>query len=142
LNRNAVAISSLVPNRFLFSEGEFSSAIQDGGFDMYDFGNLLDTGVAPGSFVYIPYTNGVVTTSDAARLGAGSTYFTAKYPGLFVLAATNVPKQAFRISGNLGANFAGRADGAVLEAPQGYTVFVKRVSGASTPSVNHIIIVP
>ena len=40
----------------------------------------------------IPYTNGLVAASDA-RFGAGSRYFTAKYPGLFVLAAEDVSRR-------------------------------------------------
>ncbi len=105
---------------------------------MYDGGNRLNTNLASS----IAYTNGTIVASDA-EFGPGSRYFTAKYTGLFVLAVTDMSIDFFRITGNLGADGSGTADGTVLTSSGGqFTVFVKRVYDAFDPSVNHIIIVP
>ncbi len=133
-------LSSLVPDRFDFIDGETGTFIGDGGRDMYDNGNSLNTNL----MTAIPYTNGVVTASDAA-FGPGSSYSTDKYPGLFVMSATNVAIDTFEITGDLGADGSGIADGQVIPLSVGgqpYTVFMKRVHGAGDASVNHLIIVP
>jgi hypothetical protein len=140
LNANHAAISALVPTRFDFFEGESGNNIGDGGNDMYDGGNFLNTNLASA----IPYTDRVVTPSDAA-FGPASQYFTAKYPGLFVLAAVGISIDTFSITGDNGADGIGAVNGAVLSTTvnsQQYTVYVKRVFNAFDPSVNHIIIVP
>jgi subtilisin-like proprotein convertase family protein len=140
LNLNNRSISSLVPSRYNFSEGEFEYYISDGGDDMYDGGNILNTNLAS----YIYYSNGVVTPADFI-FGPGSEYFTAKYQGLFVLAASNIAIDTFYLSGDLGADGGGSVDGTVLHTTfQGreYTIYVKRVYDAFDPSVNELIIVP
>jgi len=107
---------------------------------MYDGGNYINTNLATS----IAYTNRVVTASDT-QFGAGSRYFTAKYTGLFVMAATDISISSFSITGNLGADGGGARDGAVLSTTVNgspYTLYVKRVYSAGDPSVNHIIIVP
>ncbi len=83
LGTDPSAITSLVPDLFLFTDGAMGSSIVDGGNDMYDGGNFLNTNRAS----TIPYTNGAIVASFAA-FGPGSRYFTAKYPGLFVMAAS------------------------------------------------------
>ena len=140
LNDNSAVIAALVPDRFDFLEGDVGSAIGDGGNDMYDGGNILTTDLATD----IAYTDGVATAADA-QFGAGSLYFTAKYTGLFVLAAADISITTFEITGNNGADGAGNVDGAVLSTEVGgqpYTIFVKRVFNAADPSINHIVIVP
>lgn len=140
LNDNSAGIAALVPNRFDFFEGDVGSAIGDGGGDMYDGGNVLNTDIATS----IAYADGVVTAADT-QFGAGSLYFTAKYTGLFVLAATDIAITTFQITGNNGADGSGNVDGAVLSTAvngQPYTIFVKRVFNAGDPSINHIVIVP
>jgi hypothetical protein len=140
LSANSATIAALVPNRFDFSEGATGDSIIDGGNDMYDDGNFLETDLNSS----ILYTNGVVTASTA-EFGPGSAYFTAKFTGLFVLAASNMSIDRFEIAGNLGADGGGNTDGVVLStvsSGQPYTIFVKRVFNAGDPSVNHIIIVP
>jgi subtilisin-like proprotein convertase family protein len=139
LNANHAAIGAHVPNRFDFLEGATGSEIVDGGQDMYDGGNFLTTNRAS----MIEYTNGAIMHSDA--FGPDSEYFTAKYPGMFVLAATDISINAFEIGGNLGADGAGFVDGVLLQTVvegSEFTIVVKRVWGAGTPSVNHIVIVP
>ncbi|GET43657.1 LamG-like jellyroll fold domain-containing protein [Microseira wollei] len=137
LNQNYQSITSLVPNRYEFSEGESGSGINDGGNDMYDAGNFLGTNLG----VSIPYSNNVITTSE---LLGNSRYFTRKYPGLFVFVAETHGITEFKITGNLGADNAGSCNGTVLTATKDgvtYKGFVKRVYGAGDPSVNHLIII-
>jgi len=140
LNDNHAVIAALVPNRFNFSGGATGTNIADGGNDMYDGGNILNTNLATS----IPYTNGVVTPSDAL-FGVGSQYFTVKHPGLFALAASDISIDTFSITGNNGADGFGAADGDVLSTTvygQQYTIYLKRVHSAGDPSINHIVIVP
>jgi hypothetical protein len=140
LNAHNAAISALVPSRFDFSEGDFGNNINDGGNDMYDGGNFLNTNLASA----IPYTTGAIVPGDSA-FGVGSQYFTAKYPGLFVLAADDVSINSFSLTGNNGADGSGSVNGAVLTTTvhgQPYTIFLKRVYNAGDPSINHIVIVP
>jgi len=140
LEYDNAALSALIPNRFDFSEGQTGNFIIDGGADMYDGGNFLNTNLA----TTIPYTNGVITPST--YFGGGSSYFTAKYAGVFVMAATNLNITNFFITGNNGADGGGSVDATVLttSAPGGpYKLFIKRVFNAfGDPSINHIIIVP
>ena len=141
LNENYESVNSLIPNRFDFDDGESSYYIPDGGADMYDGGNYLNTNLGG----YIEYSNDMISTSQ--YLGDGQ-YFTRKYDGLFVFAADiNVSGNdisQFYISGDLGADGSGSADGSVLEVDiNGITFhgFVKRVYGGYDPSVNHLILV-
>jgi hypothetical protein len=140
LDLNNAAISAQVPTRYDFFEGATGNSIIDGGNDMYDGGNYLNTNLWSSIF----YTNRVVTPSDS-QFGPGSHYFTAKYNGLFVMAATDISINSFTITGNVGADGGGSVDGAVLSTTvdgRPYTIFVKRIFNAFDPSVNHIIIVP
>ncbi len=133
-------LTDLVPNRYDFSEGESGTYISDGGDDMYDGGNSLNTNLASA----IPYTNNTIVASDS-QFGPGSEYFTAKYPGLFFLAVSNLGVDSFSITGNNGADGSGSVDGTVLGTTVGgtqFTAFVKRVFGTPDPSINHIVIVP
>ena len=104
LDANAAAIAALVPDRFDFIEGETGTSISDGGNDMYDGGNFLNTNRATA----IPYTDGVIV-DGSSDFGPGSKYFTAKYPGLFVMGAAGVSISTFRISGDNGADGGGIA---------------------------------
>lgn len=139
LNQNYSLVTGVIPNRYDFYGGESGYSIGDGGSDMYDDGNFLTTD-ASGSFNYIYYTNGELM--DDSRFGASGKYFTAKYPGLFVLAA-DVAINTFTINGGLGADGAGSLDAHVLSVSRGgrnYKGFIKRVYNAGDPSVNHLII--
>lgn len=141
LNNGYAGITSRVPNRYDFSDGTLGSSIFDGGSDMYDYGNYLSTNLsAVGSF--LGYADNGITSSST--LGSGGRYFTRKHPGLFVFAADLVGLSHFEISGDLGADGLGLADTAILTASRSGVVFkgfVKRVHGASNPSVNHLIVV-
>ncbi|HEY3405977.1 MAG TPA: S8 family serine peptidase [Ohtaekwangia sp.] len=138
LNTNYQNITSSIPSRYDFYEGESNYYISDGGNDMYDGGNYLTTNLAS---QYINYTNGVIT--QGTQFGLEGAYFTVKYPGLFVLVA-DASIESFTIEGNLGADGSGNVDAAVLQVTRGgrsFKGFVKRVYNAWDPSVNHLIIV-
>jgi hypothetical protein len=133
---NFTDVNSLIPNRFDFSDGVTGERIFDGGNDMFDSGNYLNTNRAQA----IDYTAGVIVNSDFA-FGTGSSYFTQKQPGLFVMSAQDIDITEFEITGGA-ADGSGAADGAVIPLGNGFTVFVKRVFGSFQPSINHIVIVP
>lgn len=138
---NSAAITGPIPSPFNFTldGGVTGTSISDGGSDMYDGGNTLNTNLGAS----IPYTNGVVTAS--ASFGAGGQYFTTNSANLFVLAANLNNVSTFSITGNNGADGAGVANGFTYSVTVGcltYDVFVKRVNGASDPSINQIVIVP
>jgi Abnormal spindle-like microcephaly-assoc'd, ASPM-SPD-2-Hydin/Viral BACON domain len=130
--------ASAIPDRYDFTEGVNGNSIVDGGQDMFDFGNYLNTDFGSA----IPYSDGVIVTNPA--WGQNGRYFTRKYPGLFVLVADLDAVTRFRITGDLGADGLGSVDAATLSVTQGgihYRGFVKRVYGSGTASVNHLIIV-
>jgi subtilisin family serine protease len=140
LNTSHASLTSLIPNRYNFSEGETGYFISDGGNDMYDGGNILSTNLS-GWGDYIQYSNKVIQSNT--MFGPGGKYFTAKYQGLFVLVA-DVAISSFFITGNAGADGAGNVDGAVLNTSIGgksFKGFVKRIYNAWDPSINHLIIV-
>ncbi|MEQ8924275.1 MAG: S8 family serine peptidase [Fulvivirga sp.] len=137
LNESFAEITDLIPNPYFFSGGESGNSISDGGNDMYDGGNRISTNLGSD----ISYTGSTILSSTA--FGSES-YFTAKYPGLFILSADVNNLNYFEITGNLGADGGGSMDAAVLNVSKGgrnYLGFVKRVYGTSDPSVNHLIIV-
>lgn len=140
-NANGAAITGAIPNPFNFTldNGPTATSIGDGGSDMYDGGNFLNTNLGSS----IAYTNGVVTSS--ASFGAGGQYFTQKVNNMFVMAADMTNVASFNISGNNGADGSGFANGFTYTVAVGcltYDVYVKRVNGAFDPSINQIFIVP
>ena len=137
LNANFAAVTSVIPNRFDFFEGEAGNYINDGGNDMYDGGNVLYTALGGP----LDYSNNVILNSSL--FGPGGRYFTRKYPGLFVLVADLAGIDSFTVEGDLGADGSGSVDGAILETRlfgANYRGFVKRVFNAYDPSVNHLVI--
>jgi|GEM_PF-2644100 len=136
LDVSSYEITSLIPDIYYFSEGNSGYGISDGGNNMYDYGNNLSTSIGDN----IWYTNRVITNSMYFN---NESYFTVKYPGLFVLAANMSDVSSFTIDGYLGSQ--STVDGSVLEMTvdgTSYTGFVKRVYDGPAPSVNHLIIVP
>ena len=130
-------ISSLIPNRFLFSDGFTGNNISDGGLDMYDGGNYISTNYL--SNIY--YSDNTILPSPA--FGQNGKYFTKKVDGLWLMAADLDSVSYIEITGNLGADGSGAADGSILETTFNsitYTVFIKRVYNAGDPSVNQVFI--
>ena len=143
LNRDHALIRDAIPDRYAFSEGVTGNYIHDGGGDMYDYGNLLSTNLAPYSYSSLAYSNDTIRAATDL-LGAGGRYFTRKFDGLFVFAADIDGLSHFEITGGLGAYGAGYTDTATLTRTHSgvtYKGFVKRVFGTTTPSVNHLVIV-
>jgi hypothetical protein len=134
--------------------------ISDGGDDMYDTGNIINTDLG----TEIPYTHtqmsvdnesneanisdfimdGTTIAGDETNFGSGSTYFTNLYPGLFVLSASEVDISEFFISGDLGSYGNGQHE-ILTYIPTGYestyTAYIKRLWDTNDPTINQVIIV-
>ncbi len=143
LNTNNSVITSGIPNPYNFSldgpGGASSTYIADGGNDMFDVGNVLNTNL----FANIPYSSGSVISNPA--FGAGGQYFTQKYGNLFVLVADMNGVGNFYTTGNNGADGGGTVFGfnySVTVGCESYDVFVKQIYGTSDPSINQIFIIP
>ena len=137
LNRSFETITSLVPNRYDFTEGITGFNIANGGNTMYYGGNYLSVDDS----INLIYSDNQIISS--AELGSNGKYFTKKHPGLFVFAANLNDVDTFRISGITGS-LSGTLDELVLNQTFGnitFQGFVKRVFGDDSPSVNHLIIV-
>ena len=92
---------------------------------------------------YLPVTDSHVM-SGAGYFGDDSNYFTAMFPGMFVLAANNINITEFSITGNIGTDGSGVDTANIYPITVGgstYTVYLKSNYGGDDPSVNHIIIV-
>jgi hypothetical protein len=136
LDEKQASLTSLIPDLYPFVEGEQGTSINDGGNDMYDGGNILNTNLA----MTLPYTVGNPNASDA-QFGPGSFYFTKKYPGFFVMGADKIAINLFQITGDAGADGEGAVEEGVMFL-DGYTVFYKRTFGSTDPSINHMIFIP
>ncbi len=136
-NSRYASLTSLIPNVYAFTEGTSGYSITDGGLNMYDAGNLISTNLNAGQPV--AYSDGAISTDQ--NLGNSSRYFTRKQPGLFVMAADLNGVSTLRFRGGLGADGAGTATGEIIHL-HGYVGFLKRVSGSSVTSVNHLVILP
>ncbi len=175
LNERYTEITDLIPNKYYFTDEHEDTAdgkffgIDDGGGDMYDGANLIDTNLtqdwavvqdndgvgidsipithtpagAQGEGDYTsPPMDGAVS-DGTPYFGAGSEYFTNMYPALWVMMADNISINQFSIWGNIGADGGGQQnhDSAPLNGGQ-YTLFYKSVFDANDPTINHMIIVP
>jgi hypothetical protein len=171
--------NKLYPGNLLIQSGEgrrlylFNDVgedyINDGGNDMYDGGNRLNTDLD----VEIAYTHtqmvetiegdeDIEATSSmftmdgevvdgTAKFGAGSQYFTNLYPGLFTMVAKGVDITEFFISGGTGIDGGGYNTVDSYQVTIGanqYTAFLKTTTGGgsdfdgeSDPTINQIIIV-
>jgi hypothetical protein len=141
LNTKGVKILEWIPNLHKIScdgtDGLNGKFIADGGDDMYDNGNFINTNGEKN----ISYTNGNKVKNEIA-FGKNSKYFTSVVHDIFFLVADlNKEVTEFFIDGNLGADGKGSVDYYQFTY-QTYTAYIKRVYGSgSDPSVNHVIIV-
>jgi hypothetical protein len=127
-----VTIRSTIRGINLFYDDDNGLNIGDGGADMYDGGNCLNTNLTQAyntikednvNFsLNIPYTHTVSNSynndflyanppmdgsinSGDSYFGVGSSYFTNMYPGLFIMAASGINNvQEFSICGDLGTD--------------------------------------
>jgi len=127
-------------------EYEVRKSISDGGDDMYDNGNYLNTNLALEiPYVHSPNSSDGAVTDGTSYFGEGSQYFTNNNDSVFSMVATNIAITSFSISGNLGADHGGsRKSGRLVVSVGGhdFSVFYRCVYGAGDPSVNHLIIIP
>ncbi|PLX16235.1 MAG: hypothetical protein C0597_08140, partial [Marinilabiliales bacterium] len=136
LNSNFQNIVDLIPNRFNIDYGLYDTYIESGGDYMYNDGNYLSTNLGG----YLTYSDNEIISNSL--LGAEGEYFVRKYEGLFVFGGKLDGISEFSIDGGLD-NWGAQIDGTVLEYEFNgitYYGFVKRIFGASTPSVNHLFI--
>ena len=176
LNERYTEITDLVPNKYFFSDEREDTAdgkffgIDDGGDDMYDGANLIDTdltqdwadvqdndgiGIDSIPITHTPAPNGNfdddytsppmdgVVSDGTPYFGAGSEYVTNMYPALWVMMADMISVNQFSIWGNIGADGGGEQDydSAPINGGQ-FTLFYKSVYDANDPTINHMIIVP
>ena len=138
-NNNFANTTALIPNAYSFSDGVTGTCINDGGGDMYDCGNQLNTNLG----TLIPYSDNTIVNS--ANFGVSGRYFTRKVNRMFIMAADLNAVSEFRITGNNGADGGGTAfktDFIVNSNGIDYRVFYKRVCGTSDPSINELMIIP
>lgn len=172
MNSCYTQVTDVIPRIYYFSDSNYEetpSYIDDGCDDMYDTGNMYNTNLTQlyvnienNNYDYnlsIPYThtqdpnencpyenppmNGVIA-DGTNYFGAGSSYFTNMYPGMFIIASTGINVTEFSITGNLGSD--GQATNAayIATAHPGWTAFIKTnddSGGTDDPNVNHIILV-
>jgi hypothetical protein len=139
LNSGYETITSLIPNKYTFNYDGASNYINDGGNDMYDGGNRINTNLASS----IDYSNNTIAVGDGL-FGAGTQYFTRHLPGMFVMVADVNGITSLSTAGDNGADGSGSVSGAVLSSTINgtqYTGFLKRVYGTSDPSINQLIII-
>ena len=138
LNLGYEKVTENIINPYYFSDEPddegVNTNIADGGDDMYDDANCLNTNLTQ---LYadidnngadndtaransIPYTHTVavaegsgdytdppmdgIIADGSSYFGAGSQYFTNMYPDMFVMAATGIDIEEFSITGNIGAD--------------------------------------
>jgi hypothetical protein len=113
------------------------------GDDFYDANGVNNLA----KYNYEPVNDGQVV-DGSGYFGNGSQYFTAMFPGMFVLAANNISIDQFSITGNIGSDGYGVDVAEVYPINAGgnnYTAYLKSNYGsdgsATDPSINHIIIV-
>ncbi|PCH72521.1 MAG: hypothetical protein COB98_11730, partial [Flavobacteriaceae bacterium] len=140
LNVGYANITALIPNKYDFSDGVIGNNINDGGNDMFDGANYMSTNMSTSKIVYSDNT----IATNSAVLGVSGSYFTRKYPGLFVFSGILDGATSFNLSGENGADGGGAVSGQTFTYTSNgvyYVGFVKRIYNASDPSVNHLIII-
>ena len=152
LNLEYETITNNIINPYYFSDEPndtgVNTNIEDGGDDMYDGGNYLNTNLGAS----INYSDNTVVANGA--FGTGGQYFTRAIgnqaysttaPTVFYWAADLNGVSSVNISGNNGADGSGTQDlNSFNVSANGvtYSCFLKRVYGAFDPSINHLFMIP
>ncbi len=144
INANSASLIASIPTPFAFTMdgGVNGTNISDGGLDMYDGGNSINTNLASA----ITYSDNTVLAS--ASFGSGGQYFTRYVTGtasLFFWAADINGLSSMSITGNNGADGQGTQDTHTFTVTANgvtYTAFLKRVYNATDPSINQLFLVP
>jgi hypothetical protein len=122
-----------IGNTYVFNYDGGNTEINDGGGDMYDGGNQLNTNFAS----MITYTGGETVTDGS--FGPNGSYYTLELPGFFFLAAETDGVSQFYTTGNLGADGGGDVNAFTVSNTH-YTGYFKQVCSANDPSINQLII--
>jgi uncharacterized delta-60 repeat protein len=115
---------------------------QQATFDMVVYADAQVNGFDSMNYDFMPKDGSINSSAD--YFGAGSSYFTQMYPGLFVLAASNINIEEFSITGNLGADGDGSYSGDSFDLTvngENYAVFYKSNYDSGDPSLVEMIIV-
>lgn len=175
LHSRYTEITNLVPNIYYFwddSDNEYNTGISDGGDDMYDGGNYINTNLTAiwdnikedniDQELSVRYTHTQAENEDddpnqyfnppmdgtiedgTVYFGSDSRYFTNMYPGLFMMVADNISVSEFNIGGNVGSDGQGTGAGYVDNIVPDWTLFYKTNTDDSSndPSINQLILVP
>jgi hypothetical protein len=142
INASTDQLMASVPHIFEFDyDGgeEPDYYINDGGADMYDGGNYLNSEYASGIY----YSDNTVRNGEGA-FGENANYFTRNIRGYFIMVAEMDSINSFYTSGNNGADGSGTIDtmrGNIEVNGVDYLVVTKQINSPNwDPSINHIFI--
>jgi hypothetical protein len=135
-------VVALLPDRYEFSGGNSGLKITDRGLYGYSpgAGNRLSTELQG----EVPYSEGEIVTPADTVFGPGSGYFTAKYPGVFVLVATDLETDRFTVDGIM--SWRRMVDATTLPIwvhGSPYTLFMLRrfnTGGLRGNAMNHVVV--
>jgi hypothetical protein len=147
INANVSTLTASIPTPYGFTMdmGVNSNYINDGGNDMYDGGNYINTNLASN----IMYSDNTVVSS--ASFGTGGKYFTraignmansTSVPTIFYWAADLNGVSSVSITGNDGSGTQNINTFTVTSNNVTYNCFLKRVYGATDPSINQLFMIP
>lgn len=151
VNTSTLVNSIPTPSGFTMDLGVNATNISDGCGDMFDGGNFINTNLA----ATIAYSDNAIT-ANATALGTGGQYFTryitSGTPGcqagpaaIFYWAADINGLSTISITGNNGADGGGTQDVTTFTVTANgitYNCFLKRVYGATDPSINQLFLIP
>lgn len=152
INANQAVLTSSIPTPYGYvmdgPSGVNSNYISDGGSDMYDAGNYINTNLG----TMLNYSDNAVVSN--AAFGAGGQYFTrvigaqgysTAAPTIFYWAADLNGVSSVSITGNNGADGSGTQDLNTFTVTANgitYNCFLKRVHSAWDPSINQLFMIP
>lgn len=152
INANQATLTASIPTPYGFvmdgPGGVNSNYISDGGSDMYDAGNYINTNLG----TLLNYSDNSVVSN--AAFGAGGQYFTRVIgaqgystvaPTIFYWAADLNGVTSLSITGNNGADGSGTQDLNTFTVTANgitYNCFLKRVHSAWDPSINQLFMIP
>lgn len=152
INANQATLTASIPTPYGYvmdgPGGVNSNYISDGGSDMYDGGNYINTNLG----TLLNYSDNAVVSN--AAFGAGGQYFTRVIgaqgystvaPTIFYWAADLNGVSSVSITGNNGADGSGTQDLNTFTVTANgitYNCFLKRVHSAWDPSINQLFMIP
>ena len=152
INANQATLTASIPTPYGFvmdgPSGVNSNYIMDGGSDMYDWGNYINTNLG----ATLNYSDNAVVSN--AAFGSGGQYFTRVIgaqgystvaPTIFYWAADLNGVSSVSITGNNGADGSGTQDLNTFTVTANgitYNCFLKRVHSAWDPSINQLFMIP